>query len=283
MSLSSFLQRFRAKPTDEWVASAATPSEEARTRARRRLIGAAVLVVAGVIGFPLLFDSQPRPLPSDLPIVMPHKDGGHDIDVPRVAGATAGRRVDEPAPAARQLAEDEAPAVAASAATPGAASAAASAATNSHDATRVAAKPPVSAVAPVKPSAKPEPAAKPASKPDGKGSSNNKPREATDAARAQALLNGKEAAKPAAGAARAASAADVRYIVQIGAFADVPKAHEARVKVEKLGLKTYTQVVNGEGGKRIRVRLGPFPDKEAAEKAASKIRQAGMTAAILTL
>ena len=59
--------------------------------------------------------------------------------------------------------------------------------------------------------------------------------------------------------------------------------HEARVKVEKLGLKTYTQVVNGDGGKRIRVRVGPFPDKDAAEKAAGKIRQAGMTAAILAL
>ena len=284
MSFSSFLQRFRAKPTDEWVASAATPSEEARTRARRRLIGAAVLVVAGVIGFPLLFDSQPRPLPSDLPIVMPHKDGSHEIDVPRVAGAAA-RRVDEPAPAARQLAEDEAPAGAATSGTagaPSAASAVASAAANSHEATRVAAKPPVSAAAPAKSSVKPEVTAKPASKPDGKGSG-SKPNDTTDAARAQALLNGKDAAKPAAGAARAASAADVRYIVQIGAFADVPKAHEARVKVEKLGLKTYTQVVNGEGGKRIRVRLGPFADKEAAEKAASKIRQAGMTAAILTL
>ncbi len=281
MSFSSFLQRFRAKPTDEWVASAATPSEEARTRARRRLIGAAVLVVAGVIGFPLLFDSQPRPLPSDLPIVMPHKDGSHEIDVPRVAGAAA-RRVDEPAPAARQLAEDEASTGAAINGAPGAASAVASAAANSHEATRVAAKPPVSAAAPAKSSVKPEVTAKPASKPDGKGSG-SKPNDTTDAARAQALLNGKDAAKPAAGAARAASAADVRYIVQIGAFADVPKAHEARVKVEKLGLKTYTQVVNGEGGKRIRVRLGPFADKEAAEKAASKIRQAGMTAAILTL
>ncbi|WP_374591484.1 SPOR domain-containing protein [Aquabacterium sp.] len=276
MSLPSFLQRFRAKPTDEWVASAATPSEEARTRARRRLIGAAVLVVVGVIGFPLLFDSQPRPLPSDLPIVMPHKDGGHDLEVPRVAGATAARRVDEPAPAARSVAEDETPAGAAPAAP--AASAASPAVVAAHDVSRAATRPSVPAAV----SPKPEAAAKPASKPDSKNPG-GKSNDGADAARAQALLNGKEAAKPAAGAARAASSADVRYIVQIGAFADVPKAHEARVKVEKLGLKTYTQVVNGEGGKRIRVRLGPFPDKEAAEKAASKIRQAGMTAAILTL
>jgi DedD protein len=34
-----------------------------RRRARHRLIGAAVLVLIGVVGFPLLFDTQPRPIP----------------------------------------------------------------------------------------------------------------------------------------------------------------------------------------------------------------------------
>jgi DedD protein len=35
-----------------------------RRRARHRLIGAAVLVLIGVVGFPLLFDTQPRPIRS---------------------------------------------------------------------------------------------------------------------------------------------------------------------------------------------------------------------------
>ena len=34
-----------------------------------------------------------------------------------------------------------------------------------------------------------------------------------------------------------------RFVVQVGAFADAATAREARQKVEKLGLKTYTQVV----------------------------------------
>lgn len=267
MPLPSFLKRFRAGQAQELVASAATPSEEARTRARRRLIGAAVLVAAGVIGFPLLFDSQPRPLPSDLPIVMPHKDGGHEVDAPRVAAANRVDRVDQPAAAAHPVADDEArvtdtketPAPAASSAV---------------------AKPSAAAVA-AKPSAKTDVAPKPVNKPEApKSASKPAPSNNTDAVRAQALLNGQDTGKPATSAA---SAADVRYIVQVGAFADVPKAHEARMKVEKLGLKTYTQVVNGDGGKRIRVRIGPFADKDAAEKAAGKIRQAGLTAAILTL
>ncbi len=42
----------------------------ARTQARRRLVGAVLLLAVGVIGFPLLFETQPRPLPQDAPIVL---------------------------------------------------------------------------------------------------------------------------------------------------------------------------------------------------------------------
>jgi DedD protein len=42
----------------------------ARTQARRRLVGAVVLLAVGVIGFPLLFETQPRPLPQDTPVVV---------------------------------------------------------------------------------------------------------------------------------------------------------------------------------------------------------------------
>jgi DedD protein len=42
-----------------------------RRRALYRLIGAAVLVFVAVIGFPMVFDTQPRPLPVQAPIVIP--------------------------------------------------------------------------------------------------------------------------------------------------------------------------------------------------------------------
>lgn len=292
MPLPSFLQRFRVGQAKDQVVSAATPSEEARTRARRRLIGAALLVVAGVIGFPLLFDSQPRPLPSDLPIVMPRKDGGRSVDLPRVTAAATVDHADEPAAAAHPLPPDE-PAAAepAPAALPRIASAAASSepgAPTVAAAVQSPAQPEPSAKLAAKPAVKPvtKPVPKPVAKPVAKASTKplDQPAssEVADAARARALLNGQAVDQPAAGAAHAA-AAEARYIVQIGAFADAPKAHDARLKVEKLGLKTYTQVVNGDGGKRIRVRVGPFADRAAAEKAAGKIRQAGLTAAILTL
>lgn len=58
------------------VAATASPAESVealRKRARQRLIGAAVLVLAGVIGFPLVFDSQPRPIAVDIPIEIPDR------------------------------------------------------------------------------------------------------------------------------------------------------------------------------------------------------------------
>jgi DedD protein len=105
-----------------------------------------------------------------------------------------------------------------------------------------------------------------------------------DGAKAKALLEGKEAdKKPATVAPAAAVAPTGRFIVQVGAFADVLKAREARQKLEKAGLKTYTQVVQSTEGRRIRVRVGPFEGKAEADKAAEKIKKLDLPAAILEL
>lgn len=53
-----------------------TPAESVeamRRRARHRLIGASVLVVLGVVGFPVLFDTQPRPVSVDIAIDIPDR------------------------------------------------------------------------------------------------------------------------------------------------------------------------------------------------------------------
>ncbi len=53
---------------------ASTDSVEAmRQKAKFRLIGSIVLVLAAVVGFPMLFDSQPRPVSVDIPIDIPDK------------------------------------------------------------------------------------------------------------------------------------------------------------------------------------------------------------------
>jgi len=44
-----------------------------RRRARHRLIGASVLVLLAVIGFPVLFDTQPRPVSVDIAVDIPER------------------------------------------------------------------------------------------------------------------------------------------------------------------------------------------------------------------
>ena len=90
----------------------------------------------------------------------------------------------------------------------------------------------------------------------------------------------KEAPAPAA---KPAAVDEGRFVVQVGAFAEVTAAREARARVEKLGLRTYTQVVETSNGKRIRVRVGPFASRDQAAQAADKLKAAGLPTAVLTL
>lgn len=253
MGLLSFLKRKSGQPAarSAGLAESADSVQQARTRARQRLVGSVVLVAAGVIGFPLLFETQPRPLPGDTPIEIARKDAGtpaapvaRTTPAPRATTTMPPPAVitETPADAGRELVAPASPVASGPQPKPEARPAE----------TKPAAEPP-------KPVARPE--AKPA-----------------ESARAQALLEGKPAAsKPAA------AAADGRFIVQVGAFGEVAAAREARQKVEKLGLKTYTQVVETSNGKRIRVRVGPFASREEAEKASTKIKSAGLSSAVFTL
>lgn len=287
------LDKFKRKsevPSDG--ASAPDDVAAARVRARRRLIGATVLLAAGIIGFPLLFETQPRPIPVDVPIEIPQKDKAPPLVLSPAPGASTVAAAPLPAPPDSPE-RAEAPAVAPSQPTKGGAPApdviteraeeqgrevapkASAAGKGAGTAAVLAATGAAAVVAAqaVKPASKPHAAAsapaaasKPAAKPVDK---------AADAQRAQALLDGKPAA--------ASAAASTRIVVQAGAYTDATKLREARAKVEKLGFKTYTQVVDGEGGKRTRVRVGPFATKAEADKAAAKLRAAGLQANLLTL
>ena len=96
---------------------------------------------------------------------------------------------------------------------------------------------------------------------------------ATDSARAKALLEGKDTAKAAPAPKPEAAREGGRFVVQVGAFADAAAAREMRGRVEKLGLKSYMQVVETSTGSRTRVRAGPFESRDEAEKALAKAKK----------
>jgi DedD protein len=249
--------------------------EVLRKRAKHRLIGTVVLVLAGVIGFPLLVDKQPRPIAVDIPIEIPDKNKVKPLALPSVTPqAVPEAKVSEakvpvaapvvaPLVAAKpepkveakpveKIAEKEPVKV-----TP-------------KESPKEVAKPVVKELAKTPEKAPEKAAEKPLAKPAEKPSPDS-------AARAQALLDGKEP-PPAS-----APAAEDRLVVQVGAFADAGKAREARLKLERAGLKTYTQEVQTKDGLRIRVRVGPFGSRADADKAADKIKKLDLSAAILTL
>ena len=62
-----------SEPQGNFSNSPAESVDAMRRRARHRLIGASVLVVVGVLGFPLLFDTQPRPVSVDIAVDIPDR------------------------------------------------------------------------------------------------------------------------------------------------------------------------------------------------------------------
>ena len=239
--------KFRKAAGETAAPAPATESVEAmRKRARYRLAGAAMLVLAGVIGFPLLFDNQPRPIAVDIPIEIPDKSKVKPL-------VAAEPKVVEPVAA---TAPEKVPAVTANVA-------ASEARAPEKEEVIVAASKPVAAQAEAKPEAKPEPKveAKAESKPKAETKAADKPKET----------------------AKDKNEVTGRFVVQFGAFTDSARAHEARVKVEKLGMKTYAQIAETAEGKKFRVRVGPFEKRSDAEKAAEKIKKLDLPAAILGL
>ena len=78
--------KFRKSGDDQSATPAPAESVEGmRKRAKYRLIGAAVLVLIGVVGFPMLFDKQPRPISVDTPIEIPDKNKVKPLSIPAPA------------------------------------------------------------------------------------------------------------------------------------------------------------------------------------------------------
>jgi DedD protein len=292
------LFKFRKADDDRPQSSQATQSIEVlRKRALHRLIGSAVLVLLGVVGLPLLFDHQPRPITVDIPIEIPDA-----AKVPPLGGASAPAILPNSSPSKP---ESSAPVKVPTASNP------APAAGRAPVVAPPVVVPPASAPQPVapKPTPAPQPAQvsksvpaasekpaaaanKPTDKPTDKPSEKptekpvaapEKNKTPDDGAKARALLEGRTPPKEPAHSKPTNDAEVGRFVVQFGAFTDVQKAHEARLKVEKAGFKTYAQVVESAQGKKYRVRVGPYTQKNEADKAAQKIKALDLPAAVLKL
>ena len=239
--------------------------ELVRRRARHRLIGAVVLVLLAVVGFPLMFDTQPRPVAVDTPILIPDRPTSAPLKATPALPADASPAQPllpnaKPLPQEEGLDAKEEVVQAAKPAPADGPKLAPEPAPLTKPSEEAAPKPPV-----VKAEVKPAP-----SKPD-KTEPVAKPKD--DGNKARALLEGKPPA-----------AKGERHVVQVGAFSDPAKVREVRRKLEQAGVITFTQVVETSDGKSTtRVRVGPFSSREEADKAAAKVRKLDLSAAVLRI
>jgi len=246
MPFFSFRRDRNASVKPNASASSAESVEVVRKRARHRLIGASILVLIAVLGFPLIFDSQPRPVPVDIA-----------IEIPSRSTVKPGTPIVSPAP----------PQVAPAPAAPTAPTSPATS-TQSDVPSPVPAQASLQAQEEILP--KSSAAASVPSSADVPG-----PAPKAQASRTPAAPGGKQESAAASGSSR--------VVVQVGAYADPAKARETRQKLEKAGLKTYTQVVETKDGQRTRVRVGPYSSREEAEQVAAKIKALDLPASILAL
>lgn len=225
-------------PTDE--------ASQLKKRARRRLIGAVALALFAAIVLPMVMDHQPAPPIKDIQVRIPSPDEGGPLRVaPKPAAAAPQEKDERPAPA--PVAEP------------------------AREAAKPAEKPETKPIAPpepkpeakaepkaeAKPEPKPEP--KPETKPEAKPAA--KPA-ADDAKRAQAALSGK--------------ADEGSWEIQLGAYQEPGRVKLLVGKLKEMGIPTYTEKVDTPNGARTRVRAGPFPSQEAAEKARTRVKIVGV-------
>ena len=270
--------RRRSKRQSSKDNESADPVLPEKKRARRRLIGAVALVLAAVIGLPMIFDSEPKPLADDIAIQIPSKDRtGPAVpaavrpapeSVAKIAASAAldpqEEVIDAPIVAAADKSQVTEPAKAASTAT------------HLSPPKEEIAKVPVEvphAKAEVKSETKPEPraAAKPVAKVAGAKAADA---EVEDASRAKALLEGKPDPKVADKKAG-------QFVVQVAALATKEKIDELQIKLKDAGIKSYTQKVVTESGGRTRIRVGPFVSKDEADKVRARIIKLGLPGTVV--
>ncbi len=218
-----------------------------RKRARRRLVGAIVLVLLVVVFLPMALDNEPKPLAPNVDIQVPSLD-------------SAGNKFPATTPP---------PAMQPSAAPPDTAPLPA---TEAEPAPAPKAEAPVAAPEVVTPSPPPEREKKPeaAKKPD---PDKNPGPTKSPSAKATTPEPTKSAAQLEA----------LGYVVQLGAFSNAANANHLYQKLRAARFPAYLERVNTNGSTRTRVRVGPFPTEDAADKARQKVLQVGLAKGTLKI
>jgi DedD protein len=239
--------------------------DELRRRARRRLIGAVVLALAAAVVVPMLLESDPKPLGEDVSVKIPAQDNAKFVN--RLSDKGAKTSATEAAAKSEPV---QAPAGVDSAAIPAMTPPPESSAVppvSAPAATQVPA--PKSSIAraeqkvlgaPVKPAATPAPA----------------PSAVTLPSVAPAPVGNAATSAPSE-AAKDATSDTVKdgFSVQLAAFADDKGANALANKLKRAAYPAYTEPLATSKGTLWRVRVGPYPSRDAAIEIRDKLKGEG--------
>ena len=249
------------------------PLQLAKRRARRRLIGAAALVLGAVVLLPMVFDKEPKNRPDDLSVEIPSQNSSFNPPLTAPSSVTPAAVAPQNALVPGAPVSDAASNAGISAVPPPPLPAPSSASAASVPTLK--SPPPTIAKTPeVKPAELKTPDKSSLKTAGGKDAPGH------DDPRALAALEGKSLAPTSA---NEESKAEDRFAVQIGAFSNADKVKEVRDRLTAAGLKSYTENLNTAQGSRTRVRVGPFGSHEAAEAAREKIKGLGFDGSVVTL
>lgn len=223
-----------------------------KKRARRRLVGAVFFVSLVALVLPMLMDHDPRPPVQDVEIRIPGQD---EKSFAPAMVAVPQESAPEKAPIAPPVPQKpvEPPPVV----------------------EKPVIKAPEKAAekAPEKlPEKAPEKAPEKPAKPVEKKPEQPKPAASDEARRAAAILAGQSATPPAATGGA--------HVILIGAFSNEANVVNLRKKLGEQGIKTFTEPLASPQGTKTRVRAGPFPSREAADKALDKMKRIGVSGVV---
>jgi DedD protein len=233
-----------------------------KKRARRRLVGAVAFVSVVAVVLPVMMDHEPRQQVQDVEIRIPGQD--EKPFAPKFAVAPVEKAPEIQPPESKAPVEPVVPS-----------------------------KPQAAKELPVIDKIPEKPVDKPVEKPSDKAlekvvAKPEKPVEKTaekapekapakadsDAKRAAAILSGQMGDVPHAAAAQPAKAGE--FVVLIGAFSNEANVKILKTKLGELNIKSFSEPLDTPQGKKTRLRAGPFPNREAAEKAHEKMQKIGV-------
>jgi DedD protein len=242
--------------------------DELRRRARRRLIGAVVLALAAAVFVPMLLENDPKPLGEDVSVRIPQEDNAKFVN--RLSDKGAKTTVRE-STAKSETVKEPAKVEAAPTSAPATLPESTAAVTNVPPPTKsisqaeqkvlgASAKPAATAA----PAAVAVPAAAPASTPNVAPPSPVDPMK--DPTKDMTKDVGKDAVK---------DAAKEGFSVQLAAFADDKGANALANKLKRAAYPAYTEPLTTSKGTLWRVRVGPYPSREAAIDVRDKLKGEG--------